>query len=255
MDQTILVCKCVYANILGQKPTQLISSLTSRNIRIFVLDDLCLAATVKDKSLVELIQNNSVTIVACHKRAVKALLHFAGIDLNRAELKFVDLRAETIESALLAVKECESSLTRADVVNYNNQSSNGWYPWFPVIDSERCTNCKQCLNFCLFNVFGLDDSDHVKVINPQNCKTNCPACARICSGVAIIFPKYTSSPINGSEIIDEELEKQRVKLDMEKILGSDPQQMLKRRSLAKRVKLFSQDVSKKTGSDHFPNIR
>lgn len=31
-----------------------------------------------------------------------------------------------------------------------------WKPWFPVIDYDRCTNCMQCLSFCLFGVYGVD---------------------------------------------------------------------------------------------------
>ncbi|HEX8311367.1 MAG TPA: ferredoxin family protein, partial [Chthoniobacteraceae bacterium] len=30
-----------------------------------------------------------------------------------------------------------------------------WKPWFPVIDYDRCTNCMQCLSFCLFGVYGV----------------------------------------------------------------------------------------------------
>ena len=30
-----------------------------------------------------------------------------------------------------------------------------WKPWFPVIDFNRCTNCMQCLSFCLFDVYGV----------------------------------------------------------------------------------------------------
>ncbi|HRQ88427.1 MAG TPA: ferredoxin family protein, partial [Bacteroidia bacterium] len=30
-----------------------------------------------------------------------------------------------------------------------------WKPWFPVIDYDRCTNCMQCLSFCLFDVYGV----------------------------------------------------------------------------------------------------
>src|SRR2546422_3501427 len=32
-----------------------------------------------------------------------------------------------------------------------------WKPWFPVIDYDRCTNCMQCLSFCLFGVYGVED--------------------------------------------------------------------------------------------------
>ena len=34
-----------------------------------------------------------------------------------------------------------------------------WKPWFPVIDYDRCTNCMQCLSFCLFGVYGVDDGE------------------------------------------------------------------------------------------------
>ena len=28
--------------------------------------------------------------------------------------------------------------------------------WYPVIDYSRCTNCMECLDFCLFGVYGVD---------------------------------------------------------------------------------------------------
>ncbi|MHB1309053.1 MAG: 4Fe-4S dicluster domain-containing protein, partial [Limisphaerales bacterium] len=65
-----------------------------------------------------------------------------------------------------------------------------WTPWFPVIDGDRCTNCMQCLSFCLFGVYGVDEAKNIQVQNHDNCKTNCPACSRVCPEAAIIFPKY-----------------------------------------------------------------
>ena len=39
-----------------------------------------------------------------------------------------------------------------------NAAKHGdWKPWFPVIDYDRCTNCMQCLSFCLFGVYGVDE--------------------------------------------------------------------------------------------------
>ena len=60
--------------------------------------------------------------------------------------------------------------------------------WHPVIDYSRCVNCTQCMQFCLFGVYELDDANELIVRNPDNCKPGCPACSRICPGGAIIFP-------------------------------------------------------------------
>src|ERR687895_228306 len=80
-----------------------------------------------------------------------------------------------------------------------------WKPWFPVIDFNRCTNCMQCLTFCLFDVYAVSKDKKIEVRNPTNCKTDCPACSRVCPEVAILFPKYKGGPINGDEIRDEDI--------------------------------------------------
>src|SRR5262249_25948757 len=61
-----------------------------------------------------------------------------------------------------------------------------WKPWFPVIDYRRCTNCMQCLSFCLFDVYGVSSEGKIQVRNQDNCKTDCPACSRVCPEVAIM---------------------------------------------------------------------
>ena len=43
-----------------------------------------------------------------------------------------------------------------------------WKPWFPVIDYSRCTNCMQCLTFCLFDVYGVSKEKKIEVRNPTN---------------------------------------------------------------------------------------
>jgi len=109
-----------------------------------------------------------------------------------------------------------------------------WTPWFPVIDSARCTNCKQCLSFCLFGVYALDEAGRVEVRNPANCKTNCPACARVCPEVAIIFPKHASAPINGGEVSDADVARGGVKVDLAAALGGDVYATLRGRAAAER---------------------
>ncbi len=62
--------------------------------------------------------------------------------------------------------------------------------WYPVIDGSRCVQCQHCLQFCLFGVYALDAEGKVQVRSPDQCKTGCPACARVCPQGAIMFPLY-----------------------------------------------------------------
>lgn len=105
-----------------------------------------------------------------------------------------------------------------------------WKPWFPVIDYDRCTNCMQCLSFCLFDVYGVDGDDRIQVQNNDNCKTNCPACSRVCPEVAIMFPKYSGGPINGEPVSDSDLEREKMKVDISSLLGGDIYARLRDRS-------------------------
>jgi len=70
--------------------------------------------------------------------------------------------------------------------------------WYPVIDYERCANCLQCLEFCLFGVYDADDSGRLIVTNPDACKPGCPACSRVCPARAIMFPLCDDAAIAGS---------------------------------------------------------
>ncbi len=105
-----------------------------------------------------------------------------------------------------------------------------WKPWFPVIDYDRCTNCMQCLSFCLFGVYGVDEQQKIQVQNNDNCKTNCPACSRVCPEAAIMFPKYKAGPINGDVVSDADLNREKMKIDISALLGGDVYALLRERS-------------------------
>jgi Pyruvate/2-oxoacid:ferredoxin oxidoreductase delta subunit len=105
-----------------------------------------------------------------------------------------------------------------------------WKPWFPVIDFARCTNCMQCLSFCLFDVYGVSASGGIEVRNQDNCKTECPACSRVCPEVAIMFPKYRHGPINGEDINTEDVRREAMKVDISALLGGDVYSLLRDRS-------------------------
>lgn len=108
--------------------------------------------------------------------------------------------------------------------------SGDWKPWFPVIDYDRCTNCMQCLSFCLFGVYGVDQQNRIEAQNPDSCKVNCPACSRVCPEAAIMFPKYAGGPINGDVVREADLKAEKIKVDISALLGGDIYALLRQRS-------------------------
>jgi Pyruvate/2-oxoacid:ferredoxin oxidoreductase delta subunit len=120
-----------------------------------------------------------------------------------------------------------------------------WKPWFPVIDYDRCTNCMQCLSFCLFGVYGVDEQNRIQAQNHDNCKTNCPACSRVCPEAAIMFPKYKAGPINGDVVQDSDLGKEKMKVDISALLGGDVYSALRQRSDAAKARFSKERDDKK----------
>jgi NAD-dependent dihydropyrimidine dehydrogenase PreA subunit len=88
----------------------------------------------------------------------------------------------------------------------------------------------QCLSFCLFDVYGVSTDGKIQVQNQNNCKTDCPACSRVCPEVAILFPKYRHGPINGDEVNSEDVRREAMKVDISALLGGDIYQALRDRS-------------------------
>ena len=188
-----------------------------------VVEDLCECAAHGDRRLSEVADTEGPRVVACHPRAVRALFRQAGA-LLPDDAEIVNLRAHG---------PARDSGGAEPGVKFD------WSPWFPVIDDARCVRCGQCVEFCLFGVYEKDGDERVSVVNPQNCKTNCPACARICPEAAIIFPKSQEEPINGAEITDEADVRANIKVNVEEILGDDVYAALEARK-AKRRRLLDQ---------------
>jgi hypothetical protein len=87
--------------------------------------------------------------------------------------------------------------------------------WYPVIDFTRCTNCMECLDFCLFGVYGVDRFETILVQQPDNCRKGCPACSRVCPENAIIFPQHKTPGIAGAPERSAAL-----KIDLSKLFGA-----------------------------------
>lgn len=103
-----------------------------------------------------------------------------------------DVRGLDVGAVLELIEEAREELGAS--------APSRWVPWFPVIDYERCAGCRQCADFCLFGVYAMAEDGGVVVENPEQCKTNCPACSRLCPEVAILFPKYKAGPLSGDEV-------------------------------------------------------
>lgn len=87
--------------------------------------------------------------------------------------------------------------------------------WYPVIDFSRCTNCMECIDFCLFGVYGVDDAQTILVEQPDNCRKGCPACSRVCPSNAIMFPQHKTPAIAGAQV-----DAGSMKIDLSKLFGA-----------------------------------
>jgi NAD-dependent dihydropyrimidine dehydrogenase PreA subunit len=87
--------------------------------------------------------------------------------------------------------------------------------WYPVIDYSRCTNCMECLDFCLFGVYGVDSLERLVVENQDSCKKGCPACSRVCPEHAIMFPDHKTAAIAGAPVAGPS----GLKIDLTKLFG------------------------------------
>ncbi len=144
----------------------------------------------------------------------------------------------TVASDLASLAD---SITKASTVSLTTGGTQtAWKPWFPVIDYSRCTNCMQCLSFCLFDVYGVSADSKIQVQNQSNCKTECPAWPRGCPEVAIMFPKYRTGPINGEDVKSDDVRREAMKVDISALLGGDVYSLLRDRS-AKAKSRFSKE--------------
>ncbi len=108
-------------------------------------------------------------------------------------------------------------------------------PWYPVIDRDLCTGCGTCAEYCLFSVYRQEPArpagERVRVAAPLNCKTGCPACARLCPEGALIFPFCAETELNGE--VDSPAKRSRETLAA--LLGDDPMRVLAERRAKKRL--------------------
>jgi NAD-dependent dihydropyrimidine dehydrogenase PreA subunit len=167
---------------------KLVSALKNAELTVTVVPDLCKTAISHAEQMAEIA---TTTVIACYPRAVQSI--FDGLGLKPKQV--FDLRNHSSEQ-ILGEMGISHPVFSPEHPFPEFSPENEQEAWHPVIDKERCTECGKCHDFCLFGVYSFKERT-VKVAQPQNCKNNCPACARVCPSRAIIFPKYEKSPING----------------------------------------------------------
>lgn len=222
-----IYCHCAHYDLVDeQKKAEVLSAIQHSGVEFEAVNDLCRLSAKRDAVLKKWAAAESIRIYACHPRAVKWLFEAGEAPLPAKGVEFFNMRTGKIEDITASLPKTTSGQKREITFEKDPE----WIPWFPVIDYDRCSNCKQCLNFCLFGVYQLDEQGKVEVVNPANCKTNCPACARVCPHGAVIFPKYGESPINGDEIDEEAFRRQKEKEKLDKALSGNIHEAIRRRS-------------------------
>ena len=161
-----------------------------------------------------------------------------------AEVSLIDITGLSPEAILERVEA-----TRIGAPMNRPDGPDTWKPWFPVIDTDRCTNCMQCLTFCLFDVYGVASDHTLRVENPANCKVNCPACSRVCPEVAIMFPKYHAGPIDGSPVRQQDVAAEKMKVDISALLGGDIYEKLRQRSEGAKARFSKERDAKQALSE------
>ena len=74
------------------------------------------------------------------------------------------------------------------------QKPGGWKPWFPVIDYSRCTNCMQCLSFCLFDVYGVSKDKQDPGAEPDQLQDRLPGLLARLPGSRDPLPEVQGRP-------------------------------------------------------------
>lgn len=194
----ITICACASRTFMKNKVTRLAAMLKKAGHEVELISDLCELCEDKDERVHGIAKT---AIVACHERAVRSLMAFCGEDACEC----YDLRGQSVEDVLAAFGidsdgEADASEWEERIASFPSKA--GADAWYPTLDKELCAECGKCFQFCPFGVYEMVD-DRVRVVHPQNCKNNCPACARSCPAGAIIFPKYDKSPINGGVEVQE----------------------------------------------------
>ncbi len=194
--------KPAYDHLVGLRPAEV---STTDSTAITIVDDLCHWAIRERQRLQDLTSGKNIVLIgSCSPRAMLNIFRYAGVDIQKEHINmYINYRNEPAADVIARINEI---ITENGPVTGVNNFTLDYKPanmaWYPILDTELCTQCRKCENFCLFGVYKFANSK-VIVDKPTKCKPYCPACARICPHSAVIFPKHDAPEINGLAISHE----------------------------------------------------
>ena len=101
MKKTVVICECVHGDRIYRDKIQEIKSAINRgNNNTILVKELCRLAVSDSQELIHAIHERSIQIVACHPRAVKWLLHRAGISTSKTPIAYLNIRTQSAKHIL-----------------------------------------------------------------------------------------------------------------------------------------------------------
>lgn len=240
----ILYCNCTYGGAVPADVREaVLTGLAASGLPFEPVADLCELAARRDPLLARLAGSDGLQIIACYPRAVRWLFAYAGTPLAE-DAVIHNMRAQSAQEILThsALREHTGGTPEAAQESpqparptFPDTPAGGWIAWYPVIDYDRCQDCKQCLEFCLFGTYAVADDGKVRVAAPEACKLNCPACARVCPASAIVFPKFAEGgPIAGDDGVLTEPAEDGIRADFKRLSKGDVMDLLRKRAARAR---------------------
>ena len=145
-------------------------------------------------------ENGTLVAAWLHPRAIEWTARALGIG-EKIITQCYDLgtfsSADECVNALAADAGCAGGPSTSVPGHVEDTTGPASERWYPVLDYSRCAACRQCFGFCLFGVYSVEDG-RVVASRPDNCKSGCPACARVCPEGAIMFPHCDDPAIAGA---------------------------------------------------------